>query len=101
VKYSVKHRKFKGTYRNVGGELGADSTVGAVSAHHLAPNNSELRARNGLLRLVDVSHSLAQVEVAAFSVVHVVDGQQSSVVVGVGETSVVNCSKTRTKDQNW
>mgnify|MGYP005993719829 CR=1 FL=1 len=81
------------TYRKVGAELSADNAVGAVSTHHLAPDNSELRTRHGLLGLVDVSNFLAKVEVGSGLVVNTLHGEKGSVVVGVGETSVITLLK--------
>lgn len=75
------------TYVEVAGELGADDTVGAVGAHDLAPDNTELGAGNGGLGLVDVGDLLSEVVLASLGVVDAVDLQEGGVVVGVAATS--------------
>jgi len=59
-----------------------------VRAHHLSPNDSELRAGHSLLGLVNISNLLAEVELAAVLIVDAIQGEEGGVVVSVGETSV-------------
>ena len=93
IEVETIHNIRKETYREVGVELGTDSTVGSVGTHHLTPDHSELRAGHGLLGLVDISNLLAKVESAALLIVHAVQGEEGGVVVGVGETSAENHEK--------
>ncbi len=68
-----------------------------MRAHHLSPNNSELRASDGLLSLVNISDLLAKVELAALLVVDAVQGEEGGVVVGVGETSEKKAQMTMSR----
>ena len=73
------------TYREVGGELGSDDSVGAVVASDLAPHDAELAS----LGLVDVGDLLSVVEVASLLVLNTLDLDKTGLVVCVATSSVI------------
>ena len=64
-----------------------------MRAHHLSPNDSELRAGHSLLGLVNISDLLAEVKLTAVLIVDAIQGEKGGVVIGVGETSVTKLTE--------
>ena len=75
--------------REVSAELCADRARGAVTAHHLAPNASELGALLERVRLVDVRHALPEVKIDRFHVIASLQFEKVGRIVRIAVTALV------------
>lgn len=72
-----------------------------MGASDLSPDNTELRSSDGLLGLVDVCDSLAEVEFGSLGVLNTFDLQKGGVVVGVAASSLESDEGSLDVQSTW